>query len=654
MESPAYGLLVPTPKTVEFGTGGGAWRPRLDEPLQVELQGRAAGGRGAPEALELLRRSLPFPRVEVAEAPHGATPDLRLLVAGDAAIPAEGYRLQIDNAGILIQASDRQGAFYAACTLAQCMTEARSAQPCVLPAACIEDAPDFARRGLMLDVSRDRVPTMETLFALVERMSRLKLNELQLYTEHTFAYSDHERVWRDASPLRAAELRVLKDFCRARFVDLVPNQQSLGHFHRWLIHEPYRHLAECPEGVEHPFATRAEPFSLAPTNPDVLQFVQSLHDELLENFESPFFNVGLDETFDIGEGASRAASAEKGKGRVYLDYLKKVHASVSARGLRMQFWGDVILEHPELVPELPGDAIAMAWGYDADHPFPTQLARFAEAGLDFYVCPGTSSWLSVTGRLENARANLESAASAGLDAGAMGYLITDWGDFGHWQPAPASYAPLLLGASRAWHATAEPAPLAAALDAHVFSGAGSPTRSSSGAPPRPTAGEVWTQMGELYRECGAQSVNGSPLFFLLRFAHEGWPHPRIESLETRGLERTRARITALRQSVETMELAADDSALIRRETGWALDVLGFACEIGRARLDLGAGRALSELAAERLGELEGTWSGLVDELRELWPTRSRPGGLEESIGRFRIFETPGGGPGGSAGAGSRK
>ena len=68
----------------------------------------------------------------------------------------------------------------------------------------------------------------------------------------------------------------------------------------------------------------------------------------------------------------------------------------------MQFWGDIILHKPELIPELPKDVIALNWGYDADHPFEKETRAFADAGVPFYVCPGTSSWLSISGRTDNA------------------------------------------------------------------------------------------------------------------------------------------------------------------------------------------------------------------------------------------------------------
>src|SRR3989304_4735960 len=120
------------------------------------------------------------------------------------------------------------------------------------PECHIADWPDFTHRGVLLDVSRDKVPTMETLFDLVDLLASWKINQVQLYMEHTFAYRGHEVVWQHASPLTGDEIEALDTFCGNRYVGLVPNQNSLGHMHRWLIHEPYRRLAECPEGLVHP------------------------------------------------------------------------------------------------------------------------------------------------------------------------------------------------------------------------------------------------------------------------------------------------------------------------------------------------------------------------------------------------------------------
>jgi len=167
-----------------------------------------------------------------------------------------------------IAASSPAGFRYAAATLQQLLEAGAGAIRCMQ----IDDWPDFAHRGVMLDISRDKVPTMATLFMLVDLFAELKINQLQLYTEHTFQYAKHPDVWSDLSPMTPEEIRELDEYCRARFIELVPNQNSFGHMARWLKHPRYADLAEAPDGFTFPWGLRhAGGFTLNPLDPRSLE-----------------------------------------------------------------------------------------------------------------------------------------------------------------------------------------------------------------------------------------------------------------------------------------------------------------------------------------------------------------------------------------------
>jgi len=489
-----------------------------------------------------------------------------------------------------------------------------------LPRFSISDAPDFAVRGVMLDVSRTRIPSPGALDALVVKLAELRINQLQLYTEHTFAYKGHEEVWREASPFTPSEIQALDQLCREQGIELVPNQQSFGHLHRWLVHERYRHLAEVPEGVEHAFSREKEPFALCPTDPASLVFVEELWDQLLPNFRSRLFNVGGDETFDLGLGRSKEECAQRGKGRVYLDYLRALDERVRARGHRMQFWGDIVLQHPELLAELPKDAIAMEWGYEAGHPFEKNLAAFRASGLEFYVCPGTSSWQSFSGRTHNMLANLTSAAAEGKRAGAQGFLVTDWGDRGHLQPPIASLPGIVAAAAMSWNASssgAVAARLPELLDAHVF------------APGAPGLGALLLELGDAYRITRAVSTNGSPLFFLIAFFDQPFPHPRVQNLTREGLLETLEYVTERRVRIESR---GPDDESATDQLRWIAAMLAFACRFGIVRLAAPAGTPVDALPKAERKRLALELEELVEQYRTLWRATSREGGLAESIG----------------------
>ena len=212
----------------------------------------------------------------------------------------ENYQLKISSEGIALNAKTETGWFRGLTTLGQIVRECRSALPCLL----IEDGPELSGRGYMLDISRCKVPTQDALYELVDTLAVLKYNQLQLYTEHTFAYRNHQIVWENASPLKAEEIQSLDTYCYNRHIELVPNQNSFGHMDRWLRHVAYKHLAECPNGYTHPMLGPLAWGGTLKPDEESIDFVSKLYDELLPNFRSNRVNVGSDEPWELGQGCS--------------------------------------------------------------------------------------------------------------------------------------------------------------------------------------------------------------------------------------------------------------------------------------------------------------------------------------------------------------
>jgi hypothetical protein len=466
-------------------------------------------------------------------------------------------------------------------------------------------------------------------------MARLRLNHLELYTEHSFAYRGHETVWRDASPMTADDVRWLDALCRERGIELAANQNAFGHMGRWLRHDAYRARAEAPDGFRTQLGIELPPGVLAPTE-DNAAFALALCRELLACHGSRRIHIGCDETFELGKGVSRAAVEAHGRGRVYLDHLLRLMRPLLADGCEVLFWGDILRHHPELVPELPKEGtIACAWHYEAPQSasvlpdellallaefgvdragfagFSAHVDAFARSGLPYWVCPGTSSWNSLLGRLPNARGNLLDAAETGLARGASGYLITDWGDTGHMQPPSVSFAPLAYGAALAWGLAANrDLPLAEALDAFVF-------EDEAG-----VLGAAVETLGSLHAGTGKLGLNGSPLFTeLVRGGLLGALGDANLAGTRRVIEQLEATIAALARA----RPAAPDGALIVRELQQAARL----ARHGAFRIARGAGFPCPSDAELRrdLGEA-------IAEQRACWLLRSRPGGLADSLARL--------------------
>jgi hypothetical protein len=521
----------------------------------------------------------------------------------DSTLPPQGYELHFGHNGVEISAGDAAGTFYARATIEQLARVYDGA----LPVGTIRDDPDLPIRAVMLDVSRDKVPTMETLHDLIDRLASWKVNQIQLYSEHTFAYRNHPEVHAAASPFTPEEIRELDAFCRGRFVELVPNQNCLGHMNRWLLHDRYRSLAIASAGFVDPYGLGHEAMTLDPANPGSSALVRELLGELLPLFSSRRVNIGLDETWEL----PRERLGE------FFQWIATLRALPELDGHEVIIWGDMFSGDPELVAQVPAGVTVCEWGYDAGYPFVERTATLADAGIPFWVAPGTSSWLSIGGRVTNSVTNCREAVEAALANGGVGFLNTDWGDRGHLQQLPISDPGLAYGAAVSWCLESNAAlDLGAALSVHAYD---DPTGELAAA---------LLAIGDVHRALTPQIPNHSILVMHLYF-----PQIRIGRGITRGitveeLATVKSVLAAARAGVDRARPERADASRLAEELHWTIDVLELATDDARARLD-GDG-SLASIPEDVRRTLAERLDAIADRHRALWLARNRPGGLPDS------------------------
>jgi len=372
----------------------------------------------------------------------------------------ESYRMTLAAKGIDIVAADDAGAYYAVATLRELLV-ARGRR---MPACDIDDRPDFARRGVYHDCSRGKVPKLGSLKGLVEQLARWKINELQLYVENVFTFVRHPAIGQGYNPFTPEELLQLQDHCKQHHVRLVGSLASLGHMEKILQLPAYRRLGELPGKGGRPGGT-----TLDPGNPNSLKLITEMYEEFVPLFEADDFNVCGDEPWELGQGKSKQRAARIGVGGVYCQWLGKLHALCDRHGKRMNVWSDIVLDHPEMLPDLPGDIAMLNWDY---HPKGKRIPRSKEitdAGLALVVCPGTNAWGSHGCRLEMGVKNIAAFAAEGIRRGAEGLLNTDWGDGGHRNMLAVSLHNFAFGAAHAWnHRAAKAAGFTQRFCRHTF------------------------------------------------------------------------------------------------------------------------------------------------------------------------------------------
>lgn len=350
----------------------------------------------------------------------------------------EGYVLFTSKSNVYVIAHTATGVFYGAQTVKQLISGA--GDKAVLHGCSIRDWPAMKYRGVHDDLSRGPVPTLEFQKKQIRTFAAYKLNVYSPYFENTMQYASNPLPGLPGGSMSKADAQALVEYAKQYHVTIVPEQEAFGHLHHVLTWQEYAHLAEVPSGAV-----------LAPGEPGSLQLIQQWFTELAEIFPGPFLHIGADETFELGQGKTADEVKQRGLGAVYIDFLKKIHAELDPLHRRLLFWGDVAMNNPELVTELPKDMIAVAWHYEPEESFNKWLDPYTKAGMETWVAPGVNNWSRVYPNNDTALRNIQGFVAAGQKAGSTGMLNTIWNDDGEGLFAEDWYG-ILFGAAASWQA----------------------------------------------------------------------------------------------------------------------------------------------------------------------------------------------------------
>jgi hexosaminidase len=367
-------------------------------------------------------------------------PIQKALAAANITFPAsldkEGYVVYADHEEVIIGGASAAGVFYGLQTLKQLVREDDGGP--FIQGTRIVDWPAMRWRGLSDDISRGPVPTVDYIKRQLRTMASFKLNMHSFYMEHAFSSTEHPLIGPDGGSLTPAEIKELVAYAKSYHIELVPEQQTFGHLHKALKLEKYASLAETPYGDV-----------LSPQQEGSYKLVADWYRELNELFPGEFFHIGADETFELGEGQSREAARTRGVGAIYFEHLNRVRDVLKPYNRKLMFWGDIALNHPDLIGQVPKEMIVANWDYSPKDSYNSNINPFKNAGLQQLVCPGVWGWNQIFPNVDASSKNIINFVRDGQSAGALGMLNTTWDDDGESLFEMGWYG-VVLGAAASW------------------------------------------------------------------------------------------------------------------------------------------------------------------------------------------------------------
>lgn len=360
----------------------------------------------------------------------------------------EAYRLTVRPNKITIAACSNRGFLYGAATLVQLCKISRGEIGCV----DIADEPSYSNRGYLLDVSRGRVPTMDSLKALVDRLALYKINQLQLYMENCLRLDGFEEIWSQTDPFTPEEILELDYYCNIRGVELVPCIATFGHLYDLLRSESfgkYREMATGP-GETFTWYNRMRHHIINVSDPESFTLIKGILDQYMPLFRSDKVNICCDETFDLGKGKSASMAQKMDYGEMYLFYVNQLVEYLQSKGKEVMIWGDIVKNHPQHLDKLNAQVTCLNWYYN--YGAKEEIVKiFFNKGLKQYVCPSVSGYSRLVNAYDMSFTNIREMAKLGNQYHAEGFLNTDWGDCGHINMPALAIPGIIYGAAQGWN-----------------------------------------------------------------------------------------------------------------------------------------------------------------------------------------------------------
>jgi hypothetical protein len=343
----------------------------------------------------------------------------------------EAYTVVVASEGAEIRANSSAGLFYGVQTLRQ-LVEGSGAEA-AFPQVEIHDWPSLPYRGIMIDMSHGPLPTENEVKGQIDFLAHWKANQYYFYSEASIELKGYS-VLDDDARFSQDEVRRIVAYARQRHIDVVPCVELYGHLHDLLRVERYAGLGPIPHGRE-----------LDPRNPEVATLLHDWIGQLTDVFPSPFFHVGMDETWEIRRAAAAQSTSPD---QLYLEQLQRVADLVRQHGKTMLVWSDMLAKYPSLISKIPPGTIVVPWGYDAT-VYEPYWAPFATLPIPKIIATGVSIWNSIAPDFDVTFSNIDSFLAAGRAHGVLGLINTIWTDDILVLMRPA-FPGITYGAAAAW------------------------------------------------------------------------------------------------------------------------------------------------------------------------------------------------------------
>ena len=325
----------------------------------------------------------------------------------------ESYLITVSKDKVQVNAKSDAGIFYALKTLEQMIIADKTNS--YIPQTEIDDYPEMAYRGVMVDFSHGGLLTEQEIMNQIDFLARWKMNQYYFYNEVSIEMKGYPLINYNAC-YSQQQIKRIVSYARKRHIDVIPFVNFYGHLHELLRLEKYAGLGIGKYGHD-----------LDPGDPGVQPFLKDWIKQYVEIFPSPFIHIGFDETWETQRLKTTDPSIKPKE--LYLNQISFVTKTLQSYGKKVMVWTDISNNYPDIISEFPKDMIPVLWEY-SDEPgsIDKWLGPVKKEKLPFFIQSAVDSWGNVYPAAGYTFDNIDICLTTCRSEKAIGYITSVWTD----------------------------------------------------------------------------------------------------------------------------------------------------------------------------------------------------------------------------------
>lgn len=310
---------------------------------------------------------------------------------------------------------------------------------------------NFDRFGVMIDCSRNAVPSVEGLKKFFGIISKMGYDYAMLYTEDTYEVDGEPFFGYKRGKYSVDELKELDEYASSVGIELIPCIQTLAHLKTILRWDEYRPIFDIDDII---LADEERTYTL----------VENMFKTLRRALKTNKIHIGMDEAHNVGLGRYLDKHGFTNRYELLMRHLEKVCDIAKKYDFEPMMWSDMffrLVGHgaynpvdefpPEIKEHVPENVTLVYWDYyheDADF-YERMIDSHRKLSDKIAFAGGAWCWGNFAPHqiMSNRRNGI--AIPSCLKKGVKNVFLTMWGDNGGECPYVSVLASLMYAAALA-------------------------------------------------------------------------------------------------------------------------------------------------------------------------------------------------------------